>query len=317
MDRAKAFAKSLRFDDDGDRSQKIISAYRRALGRLPSEEEIKNALVLIDSLSAIRSDAKQGDVSDQTAFVPNSEKFAAVKKIDIGGSALRLQRASLFKQVEVDLPLDRETDEFTIEAVTELDSIYPDGTVNTLVSRWDDSRSTSGWFLCVTSTKSRYQPRNLLFVMNGVDQKGAPKYEVVVSDLRVPVGKPVYIAAAVTARPISEGSEFGEVTFYVKDLSDSKAKLESVTVKHSVVGKLNDSAFPVVIGGRKQVGHLWDGQVSRLTLSKAPLPKEQLLLYPPEATPHRIADWKFSKGLPSNANWYGRKSANPLAGFSS
>ena len=312
MDRAKAFAKSLRFDDDGDQSQKISSAYRRALGRLPSEEEIKKALVLIDSLSTIRSDAQQGDVSDQTAFVPNSEKFAAVEKIDIGGSALRLQRSSLFEQVEVDLPLDRETDEFTIEAVAELDSIYPDGTVNTLVSRWDDSRSTSGWFLCVTSTKSRYQPRNLLFVMNGVDHKGAPKYEVVVSDLRVPVGKPVYLAAAVTARPISEGSEFGEVTFYVKDLSDSKAQLESVTVKHSVVGKLNASPFPLVIGGRKQVGHLWDGQVSRLTLSKSPLSKEQLFLYPPELPPHRIADWKFSRGLPSKANWYGRKSANPL-----
>ena len=312
LGRAKAFAKSLRFDDDGDRKQKIVSAYRRALCRLPSEDELEKALVFIDSLSTIRSDAKQGDVSDQAAFRPNSEKFAAVKEIDIGGSALQLQRSSLFEQVEVDLPLDRGTNEFTIETVAELDSVYPDGTVNTLVSRWDDSRSTSGWFLCVTSTKSRYQPRNLLFVMNGVDQKGAPKYEVVVSDLRVPVGKPVYIAAAVTARPISKGSEFGEVTFYVKDLSESKAKLESVTVKHSVVGKVNDSPFPLVIGGRKQVGHLWDGQISRLSLSKSPLSKEQLFLYPSEATPHQIVDWKFSRGLPPNSSWYGRNIANPL-----
>ena len=314
MDRAKAFAKLLRFDDDGDRSQKIIAAYRRALGRLPGEAEIKNALALIDSLSKMRRDSQQSPDSDQTALVANSEKFAAVKEIDIGSRALRLQRSSTYQQVEVDLPLDRDTNEFSIEAVAELDSIYPDGTVNTLVSRWDDSRSTSGWFLCVTSTKSRYQPRNLLFVMNGVDQQGAPRYEVVVSDLRVPVGKPVYIAVTVTARPISAGSEFGEVTFYVKDLSDLKAPLQSVTVKHSVVGKLNDSSFPLVIGGRKQVGHLWDGQVSRLSLSKSSLSKGQLLIDPAEAeaSPQRFADWNFSAGLPADAKWYGRNHADPL-----
>ena len=314
LDRAKAFAKSLRFDDDGDRKRKIVSAYRRAFSRLPSEEEIEKALVLIDSLSAVRSDAQKSPASDQAAFHPNSEKFAAVKEVDIGERALQLQRSSKHEQVEIDVPLDRETDEFTIEAVTELKSIYPDGTVNTLVSRWDDNRSTSGWFLCVTSTKSRYQPRNLLFVMNGVDQKGALRYEVVASDLRVPVGKPVYIAAAVTARPVAKGSAFGEVTFYLKDLSDPKAKMESVTVKHSVVGKLNDSPFPIVIGGRKQVGHLWGGQVSRLALSLSALTKEQLFLNSAkaEATPNRIADWKFSQGLPPNANWYGQKSASPL-----
>ena len=312
MDRAKALAKSLGFAADGGRREKIIAAYRRAFSRVPSEEEITKAEALIDSLNTIRSDGDQSPASDQTALRPNAEKFAAVKEIDLGGSALRLQRSSPHEQLEIGLPIDRGTDDFTIEAVTELASLYPDGTVNTLVSRWDDDRSTSGWFLCVTSTKSRYQPGNLLFVMNGVDHTGAPKYEVVVSDLRVPVGKPVYIAAAVSARPMSKGSAFGEVTFFLKDLSDPKANLESVTVKHSVVGKLNDSPFPLVIGGRKQVGHLWDGQITRLTLSPSSLTRDQLLLYPTGPTPQRIADWKFSGELPPNASWYGQNKADPL-----
>lgn len=312
MERAKAFARSLRFDEEANRQEKIVSAYRRALSRSPNEEEISRAIALIDSLRATRSEVQKSPDIDQKLLPPNSEKFAAVKEIEIGEEALRLKRGSSNQQLEIDLPLDRGTDAFTIEAVTELDSIYADGTVNTLVSRWDEDRSNSGWFLCVTSTKSRYQPRNLLFVMNGVDQAGAPKYEVVASDLRVPVGKPVYIAASVTARPTSNGSATGEITFYLKDLSDPKAKLESVTVKHSVVGKLNDSPFPVVLGGRRHVGHFWDGQVTRLTLSPAALTKEQLLLNPNAATPHRIADWKFSGGLPPNANWYGRNHANPL-----
>ncbi|MDF1737947.1 MAG: PSD1 and planctomycete cytochrome C domain-containing protein [Verrucomicrobiales bacterium] len=312
MDRAKAFAKSLRFNEDGDREEKIISAYQRALSRPPNEKEINNAIALIDSLRTTRDDVKKSPEIDQKTLAPNSEKFAAVKEIDLGEEALRLKRGSSNQQLEIDLPLDRGTDEFTIEAVTELDSIYPDGTVNTLVSRWDENRSNPGWFLCVTSTKSRYQPRNLLFVMNGVDQKGAPRYEVAVSDLRVPVGKPVYIAAAVTASPVSKGSGFGEVTFFLKDLSDPKSKLESVTIIHSVVGKLNDSPFPVVLGGRRQVGHFWDGQVSRLTLSHSALTRKQLLLNPEAAGPERIADWKFSGTLPPNANWYGQNHANPL-----
>ena len=113
--------------------------------------------------------------------------------------------------------------------------------------------------------------------MNGVDHKGVPKYEVVVSNLRVPVGKPVYIGASISSRPLSKGSEFGEVTFYVKDLSDPKATLAAATIRHSVVGKLNDSLFPVVVGGRRQIGHLWDGQVSRLTLSRANCRKNNFL----------------------------------------
>ncbi|MDF1814710.1 MAG: DUF1549 and DUF1553 domain-containing protein [Verrucomicrobiales bacterium] len=316
LDRAKAFAKSLQFTENGDWRKNITSAYQRALGRQPGETEIDKAKHFIQTLTSLRGDDDQSKEITKLGFRSNSEKFKSVKDIELGSQALNLQRGSRFEQLEIDSTLGPEHDAFTIEAVAHLDSIYPNGTVNTLVSRWDDSRSSSGWFLCVTSTKSRYQPRNLLLVLNGVDYEGQPKYEVVVSNLRVPVGKAVYIGASVAAHPISKGAKQGEVTFYLKDLSDSKAKMETVTVSHSVIGKLNDSTFPVVIGGRSQVGHLWDGQVSRLTLSENQLPKEQLLLHQPAPGLKRILDLNFSKSTDRspapNASWYGRGASDSL-----
>tara|TARA_R110002096_G_scaffold26518_12_gene81800 strand:- start:10964 stop:11995 length:1032 start_codon:yes stop_codon:yes gene_type:complete len=312
LGRAKALAKSLPFDGESERRQAIAEAYRRALCRQPSESEIDKALIFIDSLAATRSSVKPVQTDEETGRRPNSEKFSAVQGVDIGTHAIRLQRSSQFEQFESAVPLERDDDAFTIEAVAQLDTIYPNGTVNTLIHRWDENRSSSGWFLCVTSTGSSYQPRNILFVMNGVDQAGAPKYEVVAADLRVPLGKPVYIAASVSA----QGNQQGEVTFYLKDLSDPKAPMQTATVKHSVVGKLNDSSFPVTVGGRRKTGHLWDGQVSRLTISKGYLAENQLFLHEQPVAPERIVDWNFSGridgGIPvPNANWIGREVVNP------
>ena len=317
LDRARAFAKSLPVGKSEERTELVVAAYRRAFGREPNEQEIDKALGLIDSLNRVRSTTQQGQVDEPTGFGPNSKSFAAVQGVDIGTHALRLQRDSRFEQFEADLPFAKNDDAFTVEAVTQLDTIYADGTVNTLVSRWDNNRSTNGWFLCVTSTKSRYQPRNILFVMNGIDHKGQPKYEVVAADLRVPLEKPFYIAASVTARPRSKGSQQGEVTFFLKDLSDPKAEMQTVTVPHTVVGKINDSDFPVLVGGRGKMGHVWDGEITRLTISQGGLPEKRLILQPQADAPKRIVDWKFSENpmatAPApNARWYGRESSDPL-----
>ncbi len=317
LDRAEAFANSLPVGRSEDPREIVVAAYRRALGRSPNEREIAKALGFIDSLATLRGNTQQGKVDDPPGFGSNSESFAAVRGVDIGTHALRLQRDSRFEQFESDLPFEKNDDAFTVEAVAQLDSIYADGTVNTLVSRWDNNHSSNGWFLCVTSTKSRYQPRNILFVMNGVDHKGQPKYEVVAADLHVPLEKPVYIAASVTAGPKSNDGRLGEVTFFLKDLSDPKATMQTVAVPHSVVGKVNDSDFPVLVGGRGKMGHLWDGEITRLTISRDGLSKDRFILQPQADAPKRIVDWKFSENpiaaTPApNANWYGRERTDPL-----
>jgi hypothetical protein len=219
----------------------------------------------------------------------------------VGEKALWLQPGSRFERLDlgaVKLPLD----DFTIETVAVLDGVYADASVNTLLSRWNGSQEEIGWSLGVTSTKSRFDPQNIILQIVGDDFQKNRLYEVVASGLRVPLGKPVYLAAAISARPSKEDLAKGSVTFYLKDLSDPAAPLQSETVSHQVVGGLSvKEGVATLLGGRAQPGHHWDGQLARLSVSEGALKKEQLLISPqrseaesllPEA--RRVFDWTFA-----------------------
>ena len=127
-------------------------------------------------------------------------------------------------------------------------------------------------------------------------------YEVVASGLRVPLNKPVYLGVSISAKPSKEDPAKGTVTFYLKDLSDPAAPMQSETVQHQIVkGLAATSAGPVTVGGRGQKCHHWDGQLARIAVSKGRLDRLQLLTYPqrsdtesllPAAT--RILDWNFA-----------------------
>ena len=80
----------------------------------------------------------------------------------------------------------------------------------------------------------------------------------------------------------------------MKDLSDPEAKLETATVETSVVSKIQNSAAKIITGGRDGRGHLWDGQIARLTVSRGALPREQLLIGSESSKANRILDWTFS-----------------------
>jgi hypothetical protein len=185
--------------------------------------------------------------------------------------------------------------------VAVLDNVYADASVNTLLSRWNGSQDDIGWSLGVTSTKSRFDPQNFILQIVGDDFQKNRLYEVVASGLRVPLGKPVYLAAAISARPSKEDPAKGSVTFHLKDLSDPDAPLQSETVSHQVVGGLSvKDGVATLLGGRAQAGHHWDGQLARLSVSAGALQKEQLLVSPQrsevESLPpgaRRILDWTF------------------------
>jgi hypothetical protein len=161
-----------------------------------------------------------------------------------------------------------EGERFFVEALVNLDALYPDASVRTIVSRWNNGKTDAGWAFGVTSQKSAYQPNNLIMQLSGDDFQGTHAYEVVASGLRIPTGKAHYVAASVSNRPL-EGRPFGgSITFYALDLTDPAAVMQTVTVPHEVVGGYIDTKRALVVGGRDiNKGSLWDGGIAQVIVS--------------------------------------------------
>jgi hypothetical protein len=281
--RARAFAKRMLGSRREIAAEDVARACREAWGREADPAEVQLALDFIAAQAADRRKARPPAPAvkfpNETGLRPVTQNFGGVGEIPLGSRALWLQPGSRFERLH--LPEVRLAgDTFTIEAVVQLDAIQKDASVNTLVSRWNGDPASSGWALGVTSEKSRYQPRNLIVQLVGANPGGDLEYEVVASGLLVPTGKPVYLAAAIQPRPNGEGM----VRFYLKDLSDSKAELQMAEVPHNISGAVQNAAVPMLIGGRdeKRNGHLWDGQVGRLSITDGALEADQLLVTAPQ-----------------------------------
>ena len=293
----------------GDRSQmtaaEVRRAYQRVFNRDPSDDEITAAL----DFCAVQSETVTGPRTprdpfpNETGLRPLSPQFREVNEVPLGDKALWIQPGSRFERLQA-TDLEFSEDDFTIEAVANLDRIYSDASVNTLVSRWNGQSASAGWAFGVTSQESRYQPRNVIVQLIGEDFQGNLNYDVVASDLRFPLGKPVYFAAAIAAVVPSQDRTTGRVTFHMKDLSDPDSPLESRTVETSVVGHIQNPALKFLVGGRDSKGHLWDGQLARLTISRGVLPRERLLVGAGAGEAERILDWV----------WVGDDGEEPAAG---
>ena len=314
MTRARAFARRILAGKELPDADSIQQAFQIAYGREATEAEISAALGFVNSQSASVSAAKPEAHADkypgESGFRPIKQKFGfpGHEKYALGEQSLWLQPDSKFARLEfseIDLP----TEEFTIEAVVDLDSIHADASVNTLAARWNGSKAVRGWTFGVTSEKSAYQPRNFIMQLIGDDFQGNTIYEVVASDLRFPTGKPVYIAASVSAKAKKDDPTKGTVTFFMKDLSDAKSELQRVEVDHSIVGGLEPQQFvKSLIGSREGPGHTWDGQLARFAISHGVLDERFLLVNGgvggTEEDFRRVLDLDFS-GLPKHAKWIG------------
>ncbi|WP_417739576.1 PSD1 and planctomycete cytochrome C domain-containing protein [Rosistilla oblonga] len=282
LKRAEAMGKRLLAGKDSISATEIDQAYWAVFGRPASDAELNMALEFTQSLVEQESPTPEPTKNEndpypgETGLRSIQNAFASVNGVSLGSGALWIQPGSRFERLQLkDLPLGSR---FTIEAIATLDRIYPDASVSTLISAWNSNNKTPGWSLGVTSAKSGYQPRNLIVQLIGHDAGGAVKYEVVASNLRFPLNKPVYVAAAVNARPSGDGKSAGTVTFYMKDLSDPKAKMQTATIPHSIVGNINNKSLPVMVGGRQGNGHRWDGQVARLAIADNEVPQDRLIV---------------------------------------
>jgi hypothetical protein len=170
ISRATSFAKRVLRGEGDFGPDQVREAYRIAYGREALTAEVDDALAFIESqaeLTGAPATAAPADkYPDETGLRPARVVFKEVKGIELGENALWLQPGSRFEKLEAaDLQIPDE--EFTIEAVANLDGVYADSSVNTLVSRWNGNAEEVGWSVGVTSAKSRFDPQNFIVQLVG------------------------------------------------------------------------------------------------------------------------------------------------------
>lgn len=294
LDRSRAFAKRLLNGKQELSADDIRVAWRLVFGREASDEEINQSLNFIqEQAQSITIPTPVPKYPNETGLRPVTQHFESVKDLGLGTKTLWLQPGSRFERLQL-TKTDDFDDQFTVEAVVNLDRLYPDASANSIISRWNSNTSTNGWTVAVTSTKSAYQPNNFVVALAGRTVQDEPAFEVVASGLKVPLNKPVYLAAVISATTSDEDPTSGTVTFYTKDLSNPDSEIETSKVSTSVVSRIQNPSLKITAGGRDAPGHLWDGQFARLTVSHGVLPREQLLIGNQTQKATRVFDWRFN-----------------------
>ena len=302
INRAAAFARRLTSTHGERFTEDLVSdAFFTVYGRQPTGEEIGFALDFLSQHRDVvegRADTPEGidePGPDDHPVVSVTESFPQTS--GTGNRALRLRPDSDYERLVAESN-QVEPDEFTIQAVVYLESLYPSADVRTLVSRWngqqDGTAEAAGWALGVTSTRSNYQPNNLIMQIVGDDFQGNPAYEVVASDLFIQLNTPYYVAVVVSTEPAEGETLGGSVTFHTRDLSDPDAELNSVTVATGIAGGLVRDDRQLILGGRGQEGRsMWHGSIARLSLTPAKLQRDQLFIGGGKAPVEPIGDWLF------------------------
>lgn len=304
--RARAFAARLtnqRFDSD---QQFVESAYQLAFGRQPNPDELESAVAFLQQqamraapaqvtatpdsvrrMAALAMFEQQARQSTLTDAEPSTSPLGSIPN-RAGGAALftaEEPRQTLAIDDNPSLPAG----DFTIEAVIVLHSLFPDASVRTIAAQWDSDTGHPGWALGITSEQSKHQPRNLILQLVGNPAQGGAGYEVVASDLRPELNKPYYVAASVK---IAQTGESG-VTFYLKDLSQPDAPLQTAHARHKVTAHYR-SRDAFTIGGRdRSPGHFWDGAIDDVRLSDAALGPDQLLVRSGQTSETSVGLWRF------------------------
>lgn len=237
--RANAMAQRLLDETNSeDNATLATAAFQLALGRSPDADELAAATQLMaDSASAWQQRLHERPFAQLTGHT---------------GEALRIGEQGVAPPGTKEL---KPAAPFTFAAIFQLDSLYPSASVRTLISAWDNSKSSHGWSIGVTSEKSAYQPRNLI-----LQPIGAGGYEVVASNLRPDLQTPWLVAVTVEQR-----ENAGQATFYLQALNE-QAPLQTAVVPFQSAEQLNGK-LPVKLGGRwKSDGHNWDGLVDQVAV---------------------------------------------------
>lgn len=279
LTRAQALAKKLQ--QHPTLEERIDAAYRLVYSRTPNSIEREAAAIFLREQAGRVAPDASGAESGLVEAMPHRDTRAAVVRDSVKAPSLRVPN-------NPSLP----TGDFTVEAYVLLESLFKDASVRTIASQWSGRNEDPGWSLGVTSEKSAYSPRNLILQLVGDPKKGAAGYEVIPSGLRLHLNRPYYVAVSVQ---IAETGVKG-ITFYLKDLSDNDAPIQSVQIEHRNTGHYS-SKSDFVIGARDgQYASGWDGLISDVRLTAAALTLDDLMISGVSTPEKLVGFWRFGQG---------------------
>jgi len=235
------------------RAKNVDDAWLAVLGRPPRDEERKTAKAFLEKrMRAVEQERAQ---AKESGTEPPRGLFK------IGGKHERL----------VTPAGAREGDDFTVEAIVNLEDIDKNAETRTLVTRWNGDKKSLGWSIDITGVKSRFQPRNILVQLVGEDKNGNRGYQIVVSNLRLPVKRRQHLVVQVA------GSR-REVTFTLRDLENPKAAAETATARMDDLSKLAHGDYPIVLGGQsvRRTTRQWNGEIEALRVVPGRVPADRL-----------------------------------------
>ncbi|MDP3073915.1 MAG: DUF1549 domain-containing protein [Opitutaceae bacterium] len=270
----------------GARAESVDATWQAVLGRTPSDSERKNAEDFIARrLAASRAPADQASPSLTVA--------------DAALAAGRFHENTARERLLV-RSAPREGDDFTIEAVMQLDSLDAAASVRVIASRWNGERlslDSHGWSLGVTGKKSALKPGSLIVQLVGEDDNGNTAYEAVPSGLVLELGRTHHVVARISCAE-------GTVSFQVRDLATPEAPPRTATAKHSLVGKLGAGAASPVIGGLARRGpHQFDGRIDAVRVAPGLLDDGALSAEPSRWPALGAMTWDARRPLPAGYEW--------------
>jgi len=278
---ARSFAQRLEQEHPSSDEEVVNAAYRLAFSRDPKAAERAGALQFLKEQQA-RLGAK-GATESARGFaaekMPYRDGVAAVIAPDMGSDALAVPDSPSFP-----------TGDFTLEANVLARTVDKTAAVRTIAAKWSGDMKKPGWGFALTGDGSRRKPRTLVLQILGVKQDGSFGEEAIFSDQVLGLAKPYSVAVTVK---LATANAPGEVTFFVKDLSNDDEPLSVAKVPHKITGGFANP-LALNIGGRAGKGGGFDGMIDDVRYSKGVLKQEELLLgteaHPTEAT---VGLWQF------------------------
>jgi hypothetical protein len=276
LDRAAAMAADLIKRHGNDDRALVSDAWQRTSGRLPTTDELDEALAFL--------------LASPTLAAPDSDPFISDAMPQRDGRAAVLSQGT--SQDRLTVPADRVpslNSDFTIEAFILLRSVFDDGRVRTIVSQWNQSASQQGWSLGISGLGSRRKPRMPVLQLTGILPDGKSATEAIFSDLQIQLDRSYYLSAAIHFAPDGKA----EVTFRLKDLSNDDEPLRVTSAPHPFASPPL-STSPLVIGNSHGPDpRPWDGLIDEIRLRRGLVSDASSALAQPALSPDTLACWSF------------------------
>ncbi len=290
LDRARVMANSLLTGKPKNDAELVRLAYQRTFARAPSADELGAATGFLKAQRAQLLRDAPPPPPPAPALASASPYFGPTSAAKTS-KALMLKPGTGNEKLRVSTSGKLEAEQFAVEAVVYLTSLYPDAAVRTIASRWNNSKTEAGWAFGVTGEKSAHKPNNLIMQLSGEDFQDSPLYEAVPSGLRIPLNKPYYVAASIDNHPPEGQTLGGSVTFYARDLSDPSAPMQSATVHTQVCDSYINPTRALYVGGRDvDKRSLWDGAIARVAIRNGSLEGGKLMAWVGASEATCIAD---------------------------